>query len=521
VLYGQGGLGGVINIITKKGTKGIQGMIAGEAGDGESYLAKGTLAAAAGKWDFFLSGSSTNVTGFPLSDSFTPTAEQGKGLRRNSDRERQNLLGTVGFTPTADLALGLTFSYAQGHFGKPASVISDPFDPFASPPKYERIDDYQGFSVQLAADYALTDRLSIRGWSFINRLDQQDNLYDDGNFTTFNLASGSFQANVTSTVEGVNLQPKYDLRTAGTITLSLAGEWDSWQNSGTETTAPDTYSPINTDKTVSIYTAAIEYEVEPLPDLGLVAGYSHYWQLRDELNQDDYGLLAGVHYDLFKGTRLKGAFRRNIRFPSLGDLYDLSKGNPTLATEQATTYEGGVEQQFPLNSSLGLTGFYTMAKNLIQTDQSSGNAMNLAEVRFTGVEIAAATRFVKGLLLRGSYSWLESDDQSRAGRDEQQYTPGNKVVLEGKYDFACGFSPYVSFLYVGNQYFYTKNNVTPVQKAKLDDYTLVNIKLSQQLLDGRATLYFGVNNVFDTNYETSYGFPQPGRFIYGGAEFRI
>jgi outer membrane cobalamin receptor len=520
VLYGQGGLGGVINIITKKGTRGIQGMIAGEAGDGEPYLARGSIGGTAGTVDFFLSGSATRITGFPLSDGFTPTVEQGNGLRLNSDRVRQNLLGTVGFTPTPDLSLGLTFSYEAGHYGKPASVINDPFDPFASPPKYERIDDYQGFSVQLAADYAVTGSLSIRGRGFVNRLDQQDNLYDDGTFSSFN-QPGSFREQVTTTIAGGTVQPKYDLGAAGRVTLSLGGEQDSWQNSGTQTVSSGAATPLDADKTLGLFSAALEYEVEPLTGLGLVAGYSHHWQTRDELDQDDYGLLAGIRYDLFPGTRLKGAFRRNIRFPSLGDLYDLSKGNPNLVAERSTTYEGGVEQQLPLQSAVGLTGYHTIAYNLIQTDQATGKAMNLAEIRFTGMEFTAATRFVRRLLLRASYSHLVSEDRSRAGREEQQYTPGDKVTLEGRYDFACGFSPYASFLYVGNQYFYTKNNVTPVQKAKLNDYTLVNIKLSQRLFDDRATLYAGANNLFDTNYETSYGFPQAGRFIYGGVEFRF
>ena len=135
--------------------------------------------------------------------------------------------------------------------------------------------------------------------------------------------------------------------------------------------------------------------------------------------------------------------------------------------------------------------------------------------------MTAATHYVQKLLLRASYAYLNSQDRSRAGRDEQQYTPGSKLTLETKYDFDCGLTPNASLLYVGNQYFYTKNKVTPVQKAKLNDYTLVNLKLSQKLQGGKLTVYIGANNVFDENYETSYGFPLAGRFIYGGVELRI
>jgi len=317
------------------------------------------------------------------------------------------------------------------------------------------------------------------------------------------------------------LQPKYELGQAGTVTLSFATEWDSWENYGFQTTAPNTFGSLDLNKSLSIYSAGAEYEISPLPGFGLVAGYGHYWQVRDETIEGDYSLLAGASYDLTTQTRIKGSFKRNIRFPSLGDLYDLTQGNPNLATERAYTYEGGVEQKLPQNSSMSLTGFYTVAKNLIQNDQVTNRNTNLAEVRFAGFEITTATQFVKQLLLRASYSFLDSQDMSRAGRDQQQYTPGNKLTLEGKYDFACGFTPYASLMYVGNQYFYTKNNVTPMLKVKLNDYALVNAKLSQRLVKNKVTIYFGIDNMFDENYETSYGFPQAGRFIYGGVEFRL
>ena len=128
---------------------------------------------------------------------------------------------------------------------------------------------------------------------------------------------------------------------------------------------------------------------------------------------------------------------------------------------------------------------------------------------------------MKGLFLRGSYTYLDSKDFSRPDNGPQQYTPGDRATLEGKYDFASGFTIYASYLFVGDQFFYTKNGVTPMQRLQLDNYTLVNIKLSQKLYGNRVTLYIGANNLFDRNYETAYGFPQAGRFIYGGIELRI
>jgi outer membrane cobalamin receptor len=521
ILYGQGGLGGVINIITKKGTAGVQGMVAGETGDHAPYLARGSISGATDRFNYFLSGSRARVDGYPLSDNFRPTSEQGMGYRKNSDKDKNNFFGSIGFTPNKDLALGLTFNYVQGSFGKPGSAINDPFDPFAAPPKYARVDDYSGALVQLAADYALTDRLNLRGWAFINRHEERNNQYDNGNFNSFNLSTGSFQEHVKTSVKGITLQPRYNMGNAGVLSFSLAAEGDNWENSGPLTVAPDSFSPLAADKSLAIYSAGLEYEFSPIPGVGLVAGYGHYLQTRNELREDNYTLLAGASYDISRETRLKSSFKRNIRFPSLGDLYDPSQGNSQLTAERSYSYEAGVEQKLPQNSTAGLTGFYTVANNLIQNDQAVGKNTNLAEVRFAGVELSAATQFVNRLLLRASYAYLYSEDRSRAGREQQQYTPGDKATFDGKYDFDSGFSPYLSLLHVGNQYFYTKNNITPVQKAKLSNYTLVNVKLSQRLSDNRVTIYAGVDNLFDENIETSYGFPRAGRFIYAGVEFRM
>lgn len=521
VLYGQGGLGGVINIITKKGTDGVQGMCSAETGDHETYLAKALVSGARDKFNYSISGSSAKVTAFPLSGGFSQTSVQGSGYRRNSDKSRNNVFGSVGFTPNKDLNLGLTFTYTQGQYGNPPNVINNPFDPFAPPPKYERIDGFEGFTIQLAADYAVTDRLSIRGWAFTNQMNRNDNMYDNGNFNSFNLVAGSFHEQISTNIKGISLQPKYDLGRYGRLSFSLATEIDNWQNSGVTTTAQNTFAPLNANKSLGIDSIALEHELDLLPGLGLVTGYGHYWQIRDEQSTDDYSVLAGVFYDVLTNTRLKASFKRNIRFPSLGDLYDLTHGNPNLATESSISYEAGIEQKLPGNSVVSFTGFNTTANNLIQNNQVTGKYTNLTEVRFTGVEVAAATQFVKKLLLRASYAYLDSHVVGVAGKDQQQYTPGNKVTVEGKYDFDNGLSPYMSLLYVGNQFFYTNNSVAPVQKAELNNYLIMNLKLSQKILNNKVSVYVGADNLLDTNYETSYGFPQAGRFVYGGVEFRL
>jgi outer membrane cobalamin receptor len=346
VLYGQGGLGGVINIITKKGGEGLQGLVSAETGDHAPILGRASISGARGMFDFFLSGSSSKIDGLPLSDDFSPTSEQGSDNRNNSDRERHNVYGNLGFTPNRDLTLGFSFNYSRGSFGKPSSTINDQFDIFASAPKYERIDDFEGYSLQLAADYRITNQLSLRGRAFLNRMEQQDNLYDNASFNSFN-SPDSFQEQIRTSIHGVSLQPKYDLGAAGTVTFALYNEWDEWKNEGANGGSTTPTQSRDRSKGFSVLTIAAEYEISPIQGLGLSAGYSHHWQVRDETTDNDFCVTSGIYYDVFKDTRLRASFGRNIRFPALGDLYDLTQGNPSLVAERSSTYEGGLNRDSP------------------------------------------------------------------------------------------------------------------------------------------------------------------------------
>jgi vitamin B12 transporter len=534
VLYGQGGLAGAINIITKKGGREVKGGVSYEAGDRQEYLTRGSIGGSRGIVDFFLSGSVSHKTSFPLSDGFDPTPAQGSGYRINSDDERQNLSGNLGFQATKDLSLALTASYVHAEYGKPSSIIPASqiantnrsvewnlergLDLFAARPRYQRIDGLEGFSIQAAADYAPKGPFSLRAWAYHNRLYYDDRGYDDDTYATIS-RSNSYDVTVKSRIQGLTAQPRVDFGKAGILTASLGLENDKWENEGYTIESGNVVTSADLDEDFNIYSMSLQYEYEPVKNLGLVVGYGHYWQDRSEGSDADFSVLAGIHYDFPAGTRLKAAFQRNVRFPTLDQLYAVDgRGNPSLKTERSYQYEVGVEQKLPGNSLVSLTGFRIDAKDFIERVDDIID--NYEEYRFYGVEVAAETRFIKDLVVRASYSYLDSEDRSDgATRDELQYRPKHKVSFEGWYDFPFGLTPYVSVQHVADQVTYDR--VTNAIPYKMKNYTLVNVKLSQEVVKNRLKAYFGVNNIFDEDYETSYGFPQEGRFIYGGIQLNI
>jgi outer membrane receptor protein involved in Fe transport len=226
---------------------------------------------------------------------------------------------------------------------------------------------------------------------------------------------------------------------------------------------------------------------------------------------------------------------RNVHFPSLSQLYLRNTNNPALLPEIAYHYQLGVEQQLPLKTFFKLNGFYSDLHNFIALKQSGLTQyegyvpynVNFPLYRFYGLESSLETAFDRHLQLKANYTLNMSQDLSQQGRDDVQYVPRHKFVFNGKYDFDSGFSTFLSVIYVAHSAVYTKpsgNTQLANQvfwKAYMGDYAVANLKFSQKLFKDKVTLYLGADNLLDKDYEDTYGVPRPGRFIYGGFEYRF
>ena len=234
VLYGQGALGGVINVITKKGTEGFQGSVKAETGQRHRNLGSFTVSGAKSGFNAFVSGSALDSDGFVLSDDFTPTSEEDGGLRDNSDKREKNLFANVGYAPNDIWQIGLVANKIRGQFGKPPITINDSSDPFASSPKYDRIDNYDGFSGQISISGDLPGPFGMRGWLFANRLDEDDNQYDNNHYDSMSdpTVKNTFRENNTTKIFGGTLQTSADFKAMGLFTVSLSGEEQAFESNG-------------------------------------------------------------------------------------------------------------------------------------------------------------------------------------------------------------------------------------------------------------------------------------------------
>ena len=427
----------------------------------------------------------------------------------------------MGYALSDQSQLGITVNYLEGDNGKPPVANHVKTDPFTKKPKYERVDDLEGALVQAALSHDPEGPLSFRVWGYYNSLSQEENRYDDDNYSTQAL-NGAYHQQSDTDIAGLSAQVKYQAGPDGVATLGLSAENDDWQSDGFTVNKAKKRIAFDENRDVQLYSIALEYERLLMDRIGIVMGYGQHFMEKDQGDSDnDFSYLVGAHFDVSDTTRLKLSHARKVRFPSIKQLYDADAGNTDLEAETTWHYEAGIEQGLPAKSTLQLTGFYIDAEDFIEKDDTD-IYRNYEKYRFYGFEVAAETRFIDDLMLRISYAWLDSKDESdNAERDELQYRPEHQLTLEGRYRFDIGLTAYASVRYVADQYFYDSDGNAPLEKQKLDNFTLVNLKLSQKIGKTGAEVYVGAENLLDEDYEESYGLPQPGCTLYAGVEFRF
>jgi len=533
VLYGAGGLGGVINVITKKGTKKTEFDIDGKYQQKDNMLAKANISGGTDKVNYFVSASDFSSDGYRLSDDFIQTDYEDGGTRNNSDRELRSLFGNVTLTPNDKTQAGLIINYIKGEYGIPAITL-DRNDPFGKNPKYERVDDHEALSMGLSGGYLINGHLSLRGWAYMNDLEEIKNGYDNDTYTT-QRSRNSYRANETTEIRGANLQTQYMFDNSGKLSLTLGTKKERFESlgwimesasgggsggggggGGGSSTAVQ--SPFDENHEITTHTVAIEYEIQPLESLGFVAGYGYSW-LKKENNPDDNtdNFIVGFNYDFTKNSRIRGSIADNIRFPSVTQLYGVDEGNPNLDFEKSMNYELGFEQIMDkIDTVFSITGFRRDVENYISKDDDGVN-QNHDEYQFQGVEITAGNNSIEDLELRLAYTYMDSKDKSRETLVNQiQYNPERKLALECVYNFIYDISAYTSIEHIEKQYYYNSDYTL---KGRLPDYSVVNLRVEKRLFSGSMKIYAGADNLFDKNYFESYALPREGRSLYGGVTY--
>ena len=529
VLYGDNALAAVIEITTVDDRPDASGDVS--AGTPGQKGVGGRYARSVGKWSLMVTGTGYETNGFRLPGSFTPTTVEDGDRRQNSDRDRGDVRGAIGYRHSPAVSIASEWFYGTGTYGVPPSTINDANDIFAQTPRFERVNDYRAASGQVSVAFTPSQAFNLRAWVYRNVQREDRARYDDATFTSMDdpLVQGTFESRERPTVTGSSALGRLSLEKFGWLRVAFNQRRESFDSSGVIRDVPvggssgggggrsggaasqpprfDVRS-FTIDRHVDVYSTGVEWQVRPAQRLGAVLGVSANVQQRPGgVSETRPTWLAGLSYAATEALRLHASITRKIRLPSIDQLFNTSAGNPTLRAERANGVDVGAGYELGAASTVGISAFSTHARDFIE--RLSGLPFeNQDRYRFRGAELTGHTTMVPHVYLRGSYSFLDSESARPSGTIQLQTRPRHRGSLEWRWTPVAGSSVRGAVYGTGTQ-LYDSRGSTPVQR-EVSDYTLLDVGFTQTLAR-RFQVAFDINNLFDRLYDQSYALPREGR----------
>jgi len=545
VLDGPGGMGGAINLVTRKPTKVVDGeMRAGtvngrdgrfEAGSSYAYL--GTR-----QQNYYLqaSGNFLMSNGWVLPESYNPTVQQGAGLRDHSDTTDWRINLRAAITPNATDEYSISYIKQGGRKGAPIHVT----DTLVNSTRYWDWPYWNIQNIYFLSNTAIGESSYIKTRAFYNTFDNALYSYDDRNLSSMSLGK-AFQSYYADYALGGSIEAGHNFDKWDTLKASFHARRDhhnEWQTSFS-TTAPcraNIVCSIEPQQTTveDTYAAALENTVHITPFVDWVQGVSYNW--RHLSRAEDYTSNAFVYYPLKDSdaidwqTALVYRYADNAkvfanvssrtRFPTIFDRFSSRFGgatsNPDLKSERATNYQIGWAPDLGPRAQLSMAVFYSDVKNAIQSVNIIYNgtavtqSQNVGDGYNVGAEISTAYALTDDVQLGGNLTFLRRHIRSPATTLFQPTNvPGVTGFLYATWAATNQLSFTPSLELADNRW---TSNTAGTAYYKVGAYQLVNFQ-AEYKFNPQFSVILGAKNLLDQNYQLVEGFPEMGRSFYANA----
>lgn len=218
------------------------------------------------------------------------------------------------------------------------------------------------------------------------------------------------------------------------------------------------------------------------------------------------------------GTRLHASVGRGVKYPSFTEQFGFFSGgfrpfigNPDLRPETSISWDAGVEQRFFNNKAvIDVTFFQAWLTDEINgfvahpTVANATTAVNVNGVsRRHGIEVSATFEPIKGLTIRGQYTYLIA--QQGSGSTQEIRRPRHSGALSATYRFYSDRAMVrLSTRFNGAM----SDNAfigASLTRQKIGGYVLVNIAASYKVTRW-LEVYGRIENAFNRRYEEVFGF---------------
>jgi len=488
-LYGSDAIGGVINVITRKGSGKPSLTATAEAGSFNTYNAAVGTQGAIGRFNWNVGVTRLQTGGF----SITPSRYRQPGMDDESDPATNlTVVSRLGVDVTDNFEVGLISRFIRSYTEYDGSY-EDPDTREHTHQQYHRLtgvlDLFDGRWRQTFG----------AGYVHIKRQDTDD----PDAFNPF-----SSRADVKG--ERLKFDWQNDIQVTSFYTLTIGAETEEEKFSST---AFGSTSKAN-ERTSGFF---LTNQFTILDDLFLSLGGRI--DDTDSFGSETTWRIAASYLLRDTGTRFKAAYGTGFKAPTLFQLYGSNfffTGNPNLQPETSKGWEAGIEQTvLGGRLSFGATYFANDIDNLIVSTADFSSNENLAKARTRGIEAFIAAAPIDRVKLRLDYTYTEAEDP----------TTGTALLRRPKHK--AGFTAdwtATEALTLGMQVVYSgeRADISNLTFGRVypSGYTLATLTAAYRLTE-KVELFGRVVNLFDKQYDEPDGFEHARFGAFAGVRTRF
>ncbi len=492
-LYGSDAIGGVVNIIPRRGKGELAFEALAEAGAASTWMTGANASYGDDTFDVFASTSRHVTDG-------TNNARFGN---EDDGASETSFFVNAGLRPATNIELRGFLRYVE------TDADGDPQDfDFFSPTQGLVIDGNETSDTQQLYGNI---QAKIVGW---NGAWQTKLSYAFADTERHNFTSGFASFFTAGDRNKVSLVSALDF-TTGAASHRLTGAMD-WKRETYQNLPIAAPSPINDKRELETTGFVANYDLE-IADFNAGAAVRHD-QNENFQDASTYRLQASYRID---ATRLRATAGSGVKNPTNFELFGFDPGsfigNPNLKPEKSVGWDVGIDQRFWSNTAkLTLTYFQATLEDEIFTAFLPGfvstprNRTSQSERQGIELTLDAA---LEDWALNAAYTYL---DAREAGQQEVRRPP-HIASLNLTYRFLERGSATLSLRYNGEQQDNEFIFATPQDFVTLEAFTLVNFNASYRVTE-TLEVFGRVENLLDEKYEEVFSFASPGRAAYAGVK---
>jgi vitamin B12 transporter len=496
-LYGSDAIGGVINIITKKGKGKPRGFVSAEGGSFNTFREKAGVSGGNQWANYSLGISRWDTNGISA-------ANEKDGNHEKDDYENTSISTRLGVTPTenSDADFVLRYINARADIDNYGGVGGD--DP-------NNTADLEQLFFRTQVRLSLFNDLWEQKLGFsLTDLDR-----DYHNDTDADHPSDLDRSSYYGKILKFDWQHNLYLHETNTLTLGIENEEEKGKSKYYSESAWGPYTSNFKEKIAQTTGYYLQDQIKLWDSWFTTLGV----RLDDHsrFGSETTYRITSAYLIQQTGTKLKGSFGTGFKAPTLYQLYS-QYGNQNLDPEESTGWDIGVEQSlFDKKLILGATYFSNEFDELIEFvgyESGTSKYINVAEAEARGVEVFASVCPIDDLTFLASYTYTDTEDKA-TGKDLLRRAK-NKFGLDVNYRFIGKGNVNLGLVYVGKR---DDNDYSswPAKRVELDDYLLANLAASYDIT--RNIQIFGrAENLLDEDYEEVKGFGTPGISAYAGGK---